>query len=134
MDDEKISTKNSKHHSSKHSSMSSKATTGTMASSLDNQSYFVEGAFTIMVCTYDEDVVSDYRLTVYSDYPLKSASVGDCGALCEIGESLPVMNESTPLELKPKMYSKNKKNRGKKGSRNNRSGKKGSRKNKSTKK
>jgi hypothetical protein len=44
-----------------------------------DETYFVDGALTIMVCTYDEDVECDYRLTVYSNYPLKCADTTNCG-------------------------------------------------------
>ena len=74
--------------------------------------YFIEGALTIMVCTYEEDVVSDYRLTVYSNYPLQCSNENNCAEGVP-GESLPRMGAETPLEIDPrkKMRTKKKKRR-----------------------
>ena len=65
-----------------------------------------------MVCTYEEDVVSDYRLTVYSNYPLQCSNENNCAEGVP-GESLPRMGAETPLEIDPrkKMRTKKKKRR-----------------------
>ena len=80
---------------------------------VNESNYFIEGALTIMVCTYEEDVVSDYRLTVYANYPLQCSNENNC-AEGEPGESLPRMGAETPLEIDPqrkKMITKKKKRR-----------------------
>lgn len=72
-----------------------------------DESYFVDGALTIMVCTFEENVPCDYRLTVYSNYPLKCADATNCGAGVP-GECLPRMGALTPMEPHPRGKKKRK--------------------------
>jgi hypothetical protein len=81
----------------------------TSTSDID-ESYFVDGALTIMVCTYDEDVIADYRLTVYSNFPLKCTDVTGSGG-SEPGESLPNLTLSTPMVKNRRQKTKKVKNR-----------------------